>query len=74
MAFKTRQWVLISDETRIGLMSDDYRQRIWRVSGHQKRLSFARVIAPFEEGTILIWSGIILTVVPINFDITECDK
>nr|CAH7764356.1 unnamed protein product [Callosobruchus chinensis] len=37
------QWrnVLFSDESRFGLVSDDYRERIWRERGGQNRLATA---------------------------------
>nr|CAH7719539.1 unnamed protein product [Callosobruchus chinensis] len=37
------QWrnVLFSDESRFGLVSDDYRERVWRERGGQNRLATA---------------------------------
>nr|CAH7756314.1 unnamed protein product [Callosobruchus chinensis] len=37
------QWrnVLFSDESRFGLVSDDYRERVWRETGGQNRLATA---------------------------------
>nr|CAH7738236.1 unnamed protein product [Callosobruchus chinensis] len=47
------QWrnVLFSDESRFGLVSDDYRERVWRERGGQNRLATAIGVAPYRGGT-----------------------
>lgn len=54
------QWsnVLFSDETRIGLVSDDRRSRVWRERGAQQRLALAREVVPYEGGSVMFWGGI----------------
>lgn len=54
------QWrnVLFTDETRIGLFSDDYRQRVWREAGQRNRLNTALEVAPYQGGTEMFWGGI----------------
>nr|CAH7747639.1 unnamed protein product [Callosobruchus chinensis] len=53
------QWknVLLSDESRCGLVSDDYRERVWRERG-QNRLATAIGVAPSRGGTQMFWGGI----------------
>nr|CAH7724723.1 unnamed protein product [Callosobruchus chinensis] len=51
------QWrnVLFSDESRFGLVSDDYRERVWRERGGQNRLATAideRPVLPYAPGEI----------------------
>ncbi|XP_030762201.1 uncharacterized protein LOC115887017 [Sitophilus oryzae] len=43
---------------RIGLISDDYRQRVWREAGRQHRLNTALAVAPYQGGTEMFWGGI----------------
>nr|CAH7763802.1 unnamed protein product [Callosobruchus chinensis] len=54
------QWrnVLFSDESRFGLMSDDYRERVWRERGGQNRLATAIGVAPYRGGKQMFWGGI----------------
>ncbi|XP_030753008.1 uncharacterized protein LOC115880034 [Sitophilus oryzae] len=54
------QWknVIFTDETRIGLISDDYRQRVWREAGRWHRFNTALAIAPYQGGTEMFWGGI----------------
>nr|CAH7766583.1 unnamed protein product [Callosobruchus chinensis] len=54
------QWrnVLSSDESRFGLLSDDYRERVWRERGGQIRLATATGVAPYRDGTQMFWGGI----------------
>nr|CAH7730880.1 unnamed protein product [Callosobruchus chinensis] len=54
------QWrnVLFSDQSRFGLVSDDYRERVWRERGGQTRLATAIGIAPYSGGTQMFWGGI----------------
>nr|CAH7728348.1 unnamed protein product [Callosobruchus chinensis] len=54
------QWgnVLFSDEFRFGLVSDDYRERVWRERGGQNRLATAIGVAPYRDGTQMFWGGI----------------
>lgn len=54
------QWrnVLFSDESRFGLVSDDYRERVWRETGGQNRLATAIGVAPYRGGTQMFWGGI----------------
>lgn len=52
------RWVLFTDETRIGLHSDDNRQRVWREPGRQGRLNCPREVAPYRGGTVMFWGGI----------------
>nr|CAH7760558.1 unnamed protein product [Callosobruchus chinensis] len=54
------QWrnVLLSDESRFVLMSDDYRKRVWRKRGGQNRLATAIGVAPYRGGTQMFWGGI----------------
>nr|CAH7767369.1 unnamed protein product [Callosobruchus chinensis] len=44
------QWrnVLFSDESRTGLVSDDYREIVWRKRGGQNRLATALGVAPYH--------------------------
>nr|CAH7747405.1 unnamed protein product [Callosobruchus chinensis] len=53
------QWrnVLLSDESRFGLVSDDYRERVWRERG-QNKLATAIGVAPYRGGTQMFWGGI----------------
>nr|CAH7739799.1 unnamed protein product [Callosobruchus chinensis] len=53
------QWmnVLFSDESRFGLVSDDYRQRVWRKRGGQNRLATAIGVAPYRGGKQMFWGG-----------------
>nr|CAH7749014.1 unnamed protein product [Callosobruchus chinensis] len=52
------QWrnVLSSDESRFGLVSGDYRKRVWRERGGQNRLAIG--VAPYRGGTQMFWGGI----------------
>nr|CAH7757753.1 unnamed protein product [Callosobruchus chinensis] len=54
------QWrtVLFSDESRFGLVSDDYRERVWREREGQNRLAAAIGVAPNCGGTQKFWDGI----------------
>nr|CAH7716558.1 unnamed protein product [Callosobruchus chinensis] len=54
------QWrnVFFSDESRFGLVRDDYRERIWRKRGAQNRLATAIGVAPYRGGTQMFWGGI----------------
>lgn len=54
------QWrnVLFTDETRIGLVSDDYRIRVLREPGREHRLDNAVQVAPYRGGTEMFWGGI----------------
>ena len=54
------QWryVVFTDETRIGLISDDYRQRVWREVGRHHRLNTALEVAPYQGGSEMFWGGI----------------
>nr|CAH7759415.1 unnamed protein product [Callosobruchus chinensis] len=54
------QWKneLFSDESRFGLVSDDYRERVWRERGGQSRLVTAIGVAPYRGGTQIFWGGI----------------
>nr|CAH7746438.1 unnamed protein product [Callosobruchus chinensis] len=57
------QWrnVLSSDESRFGLVSDDYRERVWRErereKGGQSRLAIAIGVVPYRGGTQMFWDG-----------------
>nr|CAH7733783.1 unnamed protein product [Callosobruchus chinensis] len=50
------QWrnVLFSDESRFGLVSDDYRKRALREIGGQNRLATAIGVAPYRGGTQIV--------------------
>nr|CAH7750531.1 unnamed protein product [Callosobruchus chinensis] len=54
------QWrnVLFSDESRFGLVSDDYQERVWKERGEQNRLTTAIGVAPYRGGTQIFWGGI----------------
>nr|CAH7739459.1 unnamed protein product [Callosobruchus chinensis] len=54
------QWrnVLFSDESRLGLVSDDDRERVWRERGGQNRLATAIGVALYRGGTQMFWCGI----------------
>nr|CAH7749178.1 unnamed protein product [Callosobruchus chinensis] len=54
------QWrnVLFSDESRFGLVNDDYRERVWRERGGQNRLATAIGVAPYRGRTQMFWGGI----------------
>nr|CAH7746445.1 unnamed protein product [Callosobruchus chinensis] len=54
------QWrnVLFSDESRFGLVSDDYRERVWRERGGQNKLATAMGVTPYRGGTQMFWGGI----------------
>nr|CAH7729519.1 unnamed protein product [Callosobruchus chinensis] len=54
------QWrkVLFSDESRFGLVSDDYRERVWRERGGQNRLATAIGVVPYSGGTQKFRGGI----------------
>nr|CAH7720203.1 unnamed protein product [Callosobruchus chinensis] len=54
------QWrnMLFSDESRFRLVSDDYRERVWRERGGQNRLATAIGVAPYRGGTQMFWGGI----------------
>nr|CAH7762384.1 unnamed protein product [Callosobruchus chinensis] len=54
------QWrnVLFSDESRFGLVSDDYRERVWRERVGQTRLAAAIGVAPYRGGMQMFWGGI----------------
>nr|CAH7727275.1 unnamed protein product [Callosobruchus chinensis] len=43
--------VLFSHESRFGLVSDGYRERVWRERGGQNRLATAVGVAPYRGGT-----------------------
>nr|CAH7737113.1 unnamed protein product [Callosobruchus chinensis] len=47
------QWrnVLSSDESRFGLVSHDYRERVWRERGGQNRLATAIDVTSYRGGT-----------------------
>nr|CAH7732619.1 unnamed protein product [Callosobruchus chinensis] len=49
------QWrnVLFSDESRFGLVSDDYREWVWKERGGQNRLATAIGVAPYLSGKVL---------------------
>nr|CAH7757453.1 unnamed protein product [Callosobruchus chinensis] len=53
------QWrnVLFSDESRFGLVNDDYRERVWRERG-QNILATAIGVAPYRGGMQMFWGGI----------------
>nr|CAH7750056.1 unnamed protein product [Callosobruchus chinensis] len=46
--------VLFSDESRFGLVSDDYRERVWRERGGQNRLATAIGVTHYRGGTQVI--------------------
>nr|CAH7732083.1 unnamed protein product [Callosobruchus chinensis] len=48
----------MGDESRLGLVSDDYRERVWRERGGQNRLATAIGVAPYRGGTQMFWGGI----------------
>nr|CAH7730295.1 unnamed protein product [Callosobruchus chinensis] len=50
--------VLFSDESRFGLVSDDYWERVWRERGGQNRLATAIGVTPYRGGTQMFWGGI----------------
>nr|CAH7741286.1 unnamed protein product [Callosobruchus chinensis] len=54
------QWrdVLFSDESRFVLVSDDYREWVWRERGGQNRLATAIGDAPYRGGTQMFWGDI----------------
>nr|CAH7760933.1 unnamed protein product [Callosobruchus chinensis] len=54
------QWrnVLFSDDSRFGLVSDGYRERVWRERGGQNRLATAIGVAPYRGGAQTFWGGI----------------
>lgn len=54
------QNVLFSDETRIGLRSDDRRIRVLRGRGRQARLQTARSVPRYKGGTVMFWGGIMM--------------
>lgn len=54
------QNVLFSDETRIGLKSDDRRIRVLRGRGRQARLQHARSIPKYQGGSVMFWGGIMV--------------
>lgn len=66
--------VLFSDETRIGLRSDDRRVRILRGRGRQARLQAARPIPKYKGGTVMFWGGIMFgektPLIPIRQSLT----
>nr|CAH7733880.1 unnamed protein product [Callosobruchus chinensis] len=51
------QWrnVLFPDESRFGLVSDDYQERVWRERGGQNGLATAIGVAPYRGGTQMIY-------------------
>ena len=51
-------FVMFSDETRIGLVSDSRRTLVWRASGRRARLNAAQPRVPFQGGSIMVWAGI----------------
>lgn len=69
------RWVLFTDETRIGLQSDDRRQRVWREPGRHQRLNFPREVAPYQGGTVMFWGGIMFNrrtpLLPIRQNMTS---
>lgn len=54
------QNVLFSDETRIGLRSDDRRIRVLRGPGRQARLQTARSVPKYKGGTVMFWGSIMI--------------
>lgn len=54
------QWrhVIFTDESRFGLVSDDYRVRVWREPHRINRLENAIAVAPYRGGTEMFWGGI----------------
>nr|CAH7760688.1 unnamed protein product [Callosobruchus chinensis] len=54
------QWwnMLFSDVSRFGLVGDDYRERVWRERGGQKRVESAIGVAPYRGGMQMFWAGI----------------
>lgn len=52
--------VLFSDETRIGLRSDDRRIRVLRGRGRQARLAVAKSVPKYKGGTVMFWGGIMM--------------
>nr|CAH7759085.1 unnamed protein product [Callosobruchus chinensis] len=46
------------DESRFGLVSDDYRERVWTKREGQNRLAPAIGVAPYCGGTQMFWGGI----------------
>nr|CAH7735250.1 unnamed protein product [Callosobruchus chinensis] len=50
--------VLSSDECRFGLVSDAYREMVWRERGGQNRLATAIGVAPYRGGTQMFWGDI----------------
>nr|CAH7764475.1 unnamed protein product [Callosobruchus chinensis] len=54
------QWrnVLFSDESRFGLVSDDYRERVWRKRGGQNRLATAIGVAAYRGEMQMFWGSI----------------
>nr|CAH7751861.1 unnamed protein product [Callosobruchus chinensis] len=54
------QWrnVLFADESRFGLVRDDYRERVWRERGGQNRLETAISVVPYRGGMQMFWGGI----------------
>nr|CAH7766341.1 unnamed protein product [Callosobruchus chinensis] len=50
--------MLFSDESRFRLVSDDYRERIWRERGGQNRLATVIGVTPYRGGTQMFWGGI----------------
>lgn len=66
--------VLFSDETRIGLRSDDRRIRVLRGRGRQARLRVAKSIPKYKGGTVMFWGGIMVgertPLIPIRQSLT----
>nr|CAH7730297.1 unnamed protein product [Callosobruchus chinensis] len=54
------QWrnVLFSNDSRFGLVSDNYQERVWRERGGHNRRATAIGVAPYRGGTQMFWGGI----------------
>lgn len=50
--------VLFSDETRICLVNDSRRIRVWREPTRAAQLAHARPVPPFAGGSAMFWAGI----------------
>lgn len=50
--------VMFSDETRICLVSDNRRIRVWRQPGRNSRLNTATSVVPYAGGSAMFWAGI----------------
>ena len=60
---------------KIGLQSDDRKQRAWREPGDQNRLNIPLEIALCQEGSVMFWRGIMhnrrTPLIPIRENITS---